>query len=100
MCSSDSRRPAAVRQAAISSVTHTRQPSTGHTRKSNSTISPAALAGHGTDLLDEADPGLMGGRERRDVEGGHAGLAEGGQALGDVALRADERDLLDQFGGH
>ena len=42
----------------------------------------------------------MGGRQGRDVEGGHAGLAEGGQALGDVAFRADERDLLGQLGGH
>ena len=43
-----------------------------------------ALVREGPDLLDEADPGLVGGRKRVDVEGGYTGLAEGGQALGHV----------------
>src|SRR5262249_56737228 len=99
--------PASARRSAVAAPIPREPPVTRATRPLRSEFStrpryPRAsrLVGEGTDLLDEADHGLVGGRERGDVEGRHAGLAIGGQALPDVRFRADERGQLGQLGGH
>src|SRR5579859_6170173 len=57
------------------------------------------LTREGAERFDVLHALLVGRGQGRDVEGGDAGLAVGGQALLDEAQRADEGGLLDQVGG-